>query len=92
MNLTTGTPDNAVVLGTSVTLVCISDGYPKPTYTFKKGATDLAVDSTSKTYTFPKDITLNDEGEYTCSPKNIKGDGPTATMTLTVQGKLINSA
>ena len=89
VNLTTGTADNAVVQGTTAFLVCISDGYPEPTYTFKKGSTLLVTDSVSRTYTISGSVALSHEGEYSCTPKNLKGDGPIATMELTVHGKLV---
>ena len=91
VNLTTGTINNAVVQGSTASLVCLSDGFPEPTYTFGKGSTALATGSSSNIYTIPGKVALSHEGDYSCTPENEIGDGPTVTMKLTVQGKLINN-
>ena len=82
--LTTGTPGNAVVPGTTVTLTCSADGYPAPTYTIRRGSTEV---SNSGGRVDINNIQLNDEDEpYSCVPSNKVGDGPTEQITIIVLG------
>ena len=94
MNFTTVTINNPVVQGvqgSTASLVCLADGFPEPaTYTFRKGSTELATGSSSNVYNIPRKVGLIHEGDYSSTPRNAIGEGPTVTMKLNVQGKLIN--
>ena len=85
---TTGTPNNAVVQGTTVTLTCSANGYPAPVYTLKRGNTILDQNSATRTYEI-RDVQLNtNDGQvYSCEPSNAEGSGPPQSLTLTVHGK-----
>ncbi|XP_078351544.1 uncharacterized protein LOC144636256 isoform X3 [Oculina patagonica] len=79
---TTGTTDNSVVQGTTVTLTCSANGYPAPIYTIKRG--DSPVNSVEGKHVIPN-IQLSDEADtYSCEPQNSEGTGPTKQLQITV--------
>ena len=85
---TTGTPNNAVVQGTSATLTCSANGYPAPVYTLKLGNTILVRTSVTGTYDISNvQLNTHDGQVYSCEPSNTEGNGPTQSLTLTVHGK-----
>ena len=84
-NFTTGTPDNAVVLGTTVTLTCSANGYPAPTYTITRGGAPVSQSSPGKIVI--NNVSLNDEDtSYSCVPTNKVGSGPRKDLNIVVQG------
>ena len=82
--LTTGTPGNAVVRGTTVTLSCSADGYPAPTYTIRRGSTEV---SNRGGRVVILNIQLNAEDQpHSCVPSNKVGNGPTEQIVIIVLG------
>ena len=86
ITLTTGTPGNAVVQGTTVTLTCSANGYPSPKYTIRQGVKKLVQQSSTGRHVI-NNIQLNAEDEsYSCVPSNKVGSGPTKELKINVQG------
>jgi len=85
-NLTIGTPGNAVVQGTTVTLTCSAGGYPAPIYTIRHGPTTVLTQNGGPGRVVINNIQLNAEDQpYSCVPSNKVGDGPTKQISITVQ-------
>jgi len=81
---TTGTPGNAVVEGTTVTLTCSANGIPAPSYTIKRQNTPVSNGGKFEI----SDVRLSEESNtYTCETQNAIGSGPTRQLQITVLGK-----
>ncbi|CAB4023289.1 B-cell receptor CD22-like [Paramuricea clavata] len=75
------TPKRAVV-GESVTITCISEGFPEPSYSIIHNATEV---STNKTYTID-DMQHRHAGIYTCVAMNKLGnDSASGNLTVIVK-------
>ena len=82
-NFTTGTPGNAVVLGTQVTLTCSANGYPAPTYLITGG--NPAVSQGSPVVINSVQLS-HEDSPFRCVPTNKVGSGPSKDLTIVVQG------
>ena len=83
---TTGTPGNAVVKGTTVTLTCSANGYPAPIYIIKRGATPVV--SNGGKFEINNVQLGEEENEYSCETQNAEGSGPPEIkIRITVLGK-----
>ena len=68
-----------------MTLTCSANGYPAPTYTIKRGTTD--VNSVQGKHVITN-IQLSAEADtYKCEPQNEVGPGPSKDLQITVIGK-----
>ncbi|KAK3577322.1 hypothetical protein CHS0354_008417 [Potamilus streckersoni] len=80
------TPISSVLVGGTVSLRCtVSDpGYPDPFFEWQKvGTNQILQNSTSPTYQINNAV-LDNNGNYTCIPKNLMGTGQSATIMLEV--------
>ncbi|XP_032243185.2 hemicentin-1 isoform X3 [Nematostella vectensis] len=83
--LSTGAFDNGVVLNQRATLTCSADGYPTPTYEIKKDATTVHGPGGNGVYVINSVNYVDEDAEWSCIPKNEKGQGPTKRIRITVQ-------
>ncbi|KAL3885257.1 hypothetical protein ACJMK2_025345 [Sinanodonta woodiana] len=80
------TPVSSVLVGGAVSLRCtVSDpGYPEPIFEWQKvGNSQILQSSTSPIYQI-NNAGLDNNGNYTCIPKNLMGTGQSATIMLEV--------
>lgn len=83
-------PVSSILVGQSIELKCsVSDtGYPYPLFEWRKGGSSQILQSTdTRTYKIER-ATLSDNGDYTCLPRNIMGEGTSATVRVVVNCKL----
>jgi hypothetical protein len=74
------TDPGTVTFGSAVTLTVVATG-SSPSYTWKRGTTTVASDSSAMTIPY---ATKADEGSYTCKVSNAAGNVTTTAITLTV--------
>ncbi|XP_022808570.1 B-cell receptor CD22-like, partial [Stylophora pistillata] len=96
---TTGNPDNTAMQGRSVTLTCIANGYPPPTYTIKRttsSSTSTLSGTSGGRYTISNVQLSEEDNTYSCEPQNVLGNGPEQPLKITVivpptfQSQLVN--
>lgn len=77
-----------VYVGDSLTLMCsVSDpGYPSPTYEWRKVEGDQILATTTAQLTI-NGVALQDNGNFSCTPKNSKGNGGTSIVQVKVNEK-----
>ncbi|XP_022236335.1 peroxidasin homolog [Limulus polyphemus] len=90
-----GPSNKTIMAGDNVLFTCLSSGDPKPDITWQRNGRQL-LHSGHANYEILnsgdlllKRVGLLDEGDYTCSAKNLHGGQRSNTATLTVDG--INS-
>ncbi|CAG2208412.1 unnamed protein product [Mytilus edulis] len=81
-------PVSPVFVGNSLTLTCsVSDpGYPAPTYEWRKVETNQLL-ATETSRLIINGVTLQDNGNYSCTPKNMMGRGGSSTVPVVVNEK-----
>ena len=88
--------DTQAVIGSTATFTCVAEGNPDPTFQWSFGESTLADDdkydiiattSTLSTLTV-LDISLSDDGIYTCTAANVQGND-SASASLQVLCKLL---
>ncbi|XP_052061423.1 cell adhesion molecule DSCAM-like isoform X3 [Mytilus californianus] len=81
-------PVSPVFVGNSLTLSCsVSDpGYPAPTYEWRKIETNQLL-ATETSRLVINGVTLQDNGNYSCTPKNMMGMGGISTVHVVVNEK-----
>ena len=60
-------------------------GYPTPTYKWQKLENNQILSTTTSQLTI-NGVTLQDNGNYSCTPHNMMGDGGTSTVHVIVNG------
>ena len=83
---TTGTPNNNVVQGTTVTISCSANGYPVPSYTVKRNDTDVTQNFGVDKHRITNIRLSAEYDSYACVPHNSEGNGPRQVLKITVQG------
>ena len=78
----------STIIGSNITLVCDSEGVPKPQVKWKKDSLHLNV--TATTYTVFAS-SLNASGNFSCVAENL-GGYTVSTSTITVLGKCVHSS
>ncbi|XP_060578910.1 hemicentin-1-like isoform X2 [Ruditapes philippinarum] len=79
-------PISSILVGQTVELKCsVSDtGFPFPVYEWRKvGSPQILQSTNSQTYTI-ETASLSHNGDYTCLPKNLMGEGTPATIKVVV--------
>ncbi|XP_045209510.2 hemicentin-1-like isoform X2 [Mercenaria mercenaria] len=79
-------PVSSVLVGQTVMLSCtVADqGYPYPVYEWRKsGNSQILQSTTTATYRI-ESASLADNGDYTCLPRNLMGQGTPATIRVVV--------
>ena len=87
---TTGNPDNTAVQGRRVTLTCIANGYPPPTYTIKRttsSSTSTLSGTSGGRYTISNVQLSEEDNTYSCESQNVLGNGPEQPLKITVIGE-----
>ena len=81
------TDDQMAANGSTVTIECTAGGSPSDfTYQWKRN--DILITETGSTLTISS-VTINDIGEYNCTPSNLWGNTNSSFTILSVNGKYV---